>query len=210
MNTSQVQSRMTFLHQSAHLLALSSPAVAASLESECESLARVAEIELPADRREQVCGSCGNILITGGLSNLFARNAEGPRRKGASATAPSRKVKENGKRLALECSRCSRKTFLHSDRIYTHGKPQGPTPKEAKRGTPAGAISSDSKTSERGVKPSSISPLPAIEPRPNTGATASRKQRAKARKRGGLQAAIDRSRAGNDFGLDLMDLMKEG
>ena len=208
MSTTQIQSRLSHLHQSARSLTLSSPAVAAFLESECDRIARAAAMVLPSIRREQICGACGNIFPV----HLGSPNHDTKKRRKRHVVrmlASPSKV-EDGKRASIECNRCSRKTLVQPMRVYSQAGPQAPKPQKAQHNLPSTEkFKMQGSTSE--IDSSSKGPLPATKPEPvPTKSTESKKQRMKARKRGGLQAEIDRSKVDGDFGLDLMDLMKEG
>ena len=200
-------SRMTYLHKSAHLLALSSPSVAAFLESKCDNLARSAEIAIPDARHQEICGACGNILVIGSSSSLKADYGRNQRQKFVNATASSNNRHGTVKRMSLECSRCSRKVFIHPKPFCSPGKGQSAKPKQTRHLAPVQKTASGSTSDD--VLASAVGTTTHHE------AARSRKHRAKARKHGSLQAMLVKSKAevnrtdtGRDFGLDLMDLMK--
>ena len=209
------RSRLRHLHKSAHLLAFSSPAVAAYLESERDNLARTADIALPPVRHQQICGACGNILITGcGTSQSSDDNI----RRRSSTNGPASSIKNHsiGKKTYLKCSRCLRSTNFRKDSVYLHDQAVRPKSKGATHHSIAEAVHRDLAQIQKDSD-SSDSLMPINDPSHKSTAKDSRKQRAKARKQGSLQAMlvkskadINRSQVNGDFGLDLMDLMREG
>jgi len=188
------QSRLNFLKQSAHLLALHSPTTAAVLGAEHDRLLQHEELDLHAPKkdwdahRRQVCGACGNLMIPGWSCNISHRHVQA----GTGRTNPSRAQKE----IVYGCLRCYRET---TQPLQTR------TPKHVSRFTEP-------------TKPSSAAAHTAKETRADDAkvtksSNAGSKQRAKARKQSGLQAMLAKSKAQDSsgskgFGLDLMDLMQ--
>lgn len=198
------QSRMTYLHESAHSLSLSAPAVAAFLESKCDSLARTAEIKLPDFRYQGICRACGNILVTGCHSRLDEKYSSRQRQHSTNSQSPSVKSQGPISRKSLKCDRCSRTTIIQPEQFYAQRKVLGLNMKET---VP--------QARPQGTQSSSDTLAPAMGSHMKSKESSRRKHRANARKQGSLQAMLmkgkaDASRAntGGDFGLDLIDLMK--
>ncbi|KAK5149316.1 hypothetical protein BJ546DRAFT_834404 [Cryomyces antarcticus] len=212
MASDTLSARLKYLHESAHLLATSSPAISASLESQYDKLVFENGLDVPESRRREVCASCGNIMAPESSSHVVQEKpipARIKRKGGSTGTSSALKHARPDKIVVYQCNRCNSKT-----RFAAKGPPPVKTASILVTRTPSAQHS-----------PSPASALPSSEtstPKPpndlqsaTNGLNASSKKRAKARKQGGLQALLARSknegRAGppsSGFGLDLMDLMK--
>lgn len=141
------------------------------------------------------CEACGTIAITDRLGDTFAGGNEiVEHRLKAPVTLPSSVLvtSRSGKDMReVKCAACHRITEKPAAKIRAACR-EGPRIQQATI-----AASHQSGTL-----------APEDSPRKGTG------QRSKARKRGGLQAMVERSRVSRDTGLasglDLMDLMKAG
>ena len=143
------------------------------------------------------CKACGTVIISGVMSRTsinmgrMSRTAnKGSKRSIASRPGTSVATEKVLETQCLSCHRVSKVAIPLSKRQAS---------KSHARKTPqAPGKLSDRSTSENAAS------LPNV----------SSKQRTRARKNGGLQALVERSketrRATSAFGLDLMDLMKEG
>lgn len=187
MSSPEVRARLRYLNDSAHLLATIAPSTSRHLQSRCDALISEKELDSSDAHRQNACAACGTIMILGWEGTMQTKPRPSRRRK---AQHDGQAVKHT-KALIYECKTCYQKT-----RFPFSGPPQVTRDK---------ATSYDSRalsTSELLIKPSPVS----------LATKSSGKKRAKARKRGGLEALLaakGTNREVSGFGLDLMDFMKK-
>jgi RNase P subunit RPR2 len=203
-----VVSRLRYLNDAAHLLAVESPAVSAQLLSQYKKIALENVLNPPDARRRDICGACGSIMVPGWTCHVRSqprRKTPRKRRKSKSRkTAPSLALKIDGietneLKMVYNCQVCGRITRQILPKKQPPRRPTRitavPHPSIVNPSTPTRNLDSNKVES---VKVASLN--------------ASSKKRAKARKQGGLQALLAKKKEGSEqrggFGLDLMDLMK--
>lgn len=208
------EAKLRFLEASARHYASSAPATSMHLmaQRDAES-ARRGEPSIE-DRRDGICKGCGTILIPGWTSRttIITKGMVGRRlkvkAKGQGKIKSEKRTKISGsdslKYLKVDCLICYR--FEEKPLPGLKGKIKNPPKQavtEAEHQLPS-AQTDDSPTA-------SASQAHVSKP-PTT--SSSSKKRAKARKQGGLQAMLEKSKASTSpasaFGLDLLDLMKQG
>ncbi|KAI9829479.1 MAG: hypothetical protein M1819_006299 [Sarea resinae] len=242
-----LRARLQFLHDTAHVLFATSPAISSHLLATSTSLALENDVKLPDARRRDFCNGCGNIMIPGYSSQIATATTttaaaagrtrgshvrrgrrEGQRRpKGKRAEKETQHAphqprsaiehKPNHARSAKElihtCDVCGRKT--------RQPIPPPPPPPLRRKAKPKPRSAAQSQPSRETSEPVSTSAnrTPSGESEKPASINAGSKKRAKARKRGGLQALIAKTKTEQSspsaigeagFGLDLMDLMKSG
>lgn len=185
-----VASRLQFLRQAAHTLAIPSPTISASLGSARDYLLAQNDGDIEATKKEwdalrrEICGACGNVMVPG-WSCKPSFQPRKPRKK----DAPSRTEKH----IVYSCARCDHATIQPvPSRQPKHMRP-GPS---ITRSQAPQDFAPDASVNEQGKVTKS--------------ANATSKQRKKARK-GGLQAMLQKDKTLNaaqgGLGLDLMDFM---
>ena len=184
----ELSARLRFLNESAHLLATTAPTISRQLTSRCNALMTDNTLDTSEAQRLNACGACGTIMIVGweGTKKMESQ----PARRGK-ALRDGQAVKQT-KALVYLCETCGKKTrfpLSTKSQAYKHEL------------TTSGLRSNI--TSQSSTKPSPASSAPE--------AKSSSKKRAKAKKRGGLEAILAAKKAGDSsgFGLDLMDFMKK-
>lgn len=194
-----VQSRLDFLKEAAHLLAIPSPTTSAALGAARDKLLEQQDADLEAPKkkwhalRREVCGACGNLMVPGWSCEVTHQTRSGKLSKKKTKDTPKPSSRPE-KDVVYTCSRCHRRTV------------QTLPPRPSRHAT----------QSTRGIDPRNI--VDASTPRENgieatsaviKSANASSKQRKKTRK-GGLQALLDKSKTqtSGSLGLDLMDFMQ--
>ncbi|KAF2495905.1 hypothetical protein BU16DRAFT_360356 [Lophium mytilinum] len=197
-----VQSRLRYLKDAAHLLHAQSPTAAAVLGAQYDKLLVDRNLDIEASQKEwdshrrDICGACGNLLIPG-LSCQVTQETSSP--KASTGPKSKRPVGDVEKEMVYTCAKCDAKTIqpLQRPAKLLRRQPRISKSQDQTNTNPrATAVSSD----DTSTAPKS--------------ANASSKKRAKARKQGGLQALLDKSKSDTsksrqgDFGLDLMDFMK--
>jgi hypothetical protein len=193
-------SRLRFLTESAHLLALTCPTTSALLGAEHDRLVQFEDLDLNTPKKEwdshrrQVCGGCGSLMIPGWSCDVTREPSRPVQAQVDKTKAKGRKEGQQvEKSVVYQCLRCHRKTVqLLPPRIPKHVKLSSePTQAVA----PLVVTVKESRGQDSRVAKS---------------VNASSKQRAKARKQSGLQAMLAKSKAQSSggFGLDLMDLMQ--
>ena len=204
-NKDALQARLRFLNDSAHLIAIGSPTTSAVLGSHYDKLLAENDLDLQASkkdqdsRRREVCSACGSLMIPGWSCHVIQENikpkeAQRAKKFSRKSTGKLEKVK------VYSCLRCHRKTVQHV--LARESKVLLKKPIVSKSQTILHVAS---------AAPASITEYASATPK---SANASSKKRAKARKQGGLQAMLAKSKteplgpSSGDFGLDLMDLMK--
>jgi RNase P subunit RPR2 len=192
------QSRLDFLREAAHMLAIQSPTTSAAMGAAHDKLLRAQEADLEAQTKEwnalrrEVCGACGNLLVPGWSCKVThqtrSRNVSKKEKRGVSKSNSSVRPEKD---VVYFCLRCNRRTT------------QGLLPRPSKHMRP--------KTREIDLG----SHLDASIPREKgtevvaKSANANSKQRKKTRK-GGLQALLDKNKTqpSGSLELDLMDFMQ--
>lgn len=187
MSSPELWARLRYLNDSAHLLATVAPSTSRHLRSRCDALISEKELASSDAHRRNACGACGTIMILGWEGTMQTE----PRPSRRRTAQPDGQAVKQTKALVYKCKTCYRKTrFPLSD------------PPEATRHKVTSSNSRVMSTSELLTKPSPVS----------LAAKSNSKKRAKARKRGGLEALLaakETSREVSGFGLDLMDFMKK-
>lgn len=197
-NKDALQARLRFLNDSAHLIAVGSPTTSAVLSSHYNKLLAENDLDLQASkkdqdsRRREVCGACGSLMIPGWSCHVIQGNIK-PKEAQRAKKISRKPTSKLEKAKVYSCLRCHRKTvqpIVARESKVILKKP----------------IVSKSQTIQHAT---SAAPASITE-----SANASSKKRAKARKQGGLQAMLAKSKteslgpSSRGFGLDLMDLMK--
>lgn len=213
--TRELSTRLKYLDEAAHVLALASPETSSFLESQYSYLVAENDLTPPDSRKKDVCGACGTILIPG-LSCTITQETNlplGPKKKGSNVEKRTASKDNIPKKMKIySCSRCSSKTRLPIQST----KARMNAPKPAKASTAASStttVAASAQPTEAKSSAATNAAVPVSAP-PNpapAAANASSKKRAKARK-GGLQALLANSKkdtgSSKGFGLDLMDLMR--
>lgn len=205
MANTELEAKLKFLRSSSQLYSFTAPSTSAYLMLQHN-------LESPKDTNPSrknkrpsgtSCKGCGTILIPGWTSRISIVN------KGV-ATKPIRKARleKHGRR-----STAGPVKVVRTDCFICYRYEETPLPPAPSR-KPLGKIP-DTPQTTRLVKANAdpASSTSGNSPKP-TAANASSKQRAKARKKGGLQAMLEKSKASatpsSGFGLDLSDFMKQG
>lgn len=188
--------RLRFLNASARHYAITAPATAAHLVLQHAQVAE--ETGLPHSKGQPLdtCGACGTIAVADRKADTLAGESEPTKQRlKVPVTLPSPKLMASPSEidiLKIKCAACHRITRRKPAARHGAAGRHGPRKKQATTVAPpkSGALAS--------------------EDTPNKGP----RQRSKVKKRGGLQAMVERSRVSRDTGLasglDLMDLMKAG
>lgn len=206
------KARLNFLAASAHLYSSTAPATSAHLMLECKRVAANSEIQMKQTGSKPACDACGTDLISGWTSRTFIAS---PRR--------SKKTKPKSKKAVQTTQRAGSKLVISKCLV-------------CRRSTKTQLMTTTRLTATRpavgGAKVSGSVPLPSTaslptEPNPKTAdldrqelhnlplpsANLNSKKRAKARKQGGLQAMLEKSKTiethSSGFGLELTDLLKK-
>lgn len=199
-----IKARLNFLVASAHLYSFAAPATSAHLMLECDRVATSHGMEMKETEPKPACGVCGTILVPGRTSRKFIA---GPRRSTKKARPKSRNGVQTMQGVApkLVISKClvcrrSTKTQLTAKRSGVSG-----TKSPGARPLPPAAYLHEASPGATNPTGQEAHKLPS--------ANLSSKKRAKARKQGGLQAMLEKSKSieahSSGFGLELMDLMKK-
>ena len=199
LRSATMDAKTKHLMAAAYSYALIAPATSAHLSSHCYSAAT--NRALPSLVGEfGACKGCGTIFIPGSNSRISIVHGTEPKNRTRSSNYPHDPYSTRAtKFIKVDCLTCHRyeKTPLQgsiSTRPKKHSLSDNQTP-------PSVSVVCDNKSSD----------LPQSS---KTGTVnASSKQRAKARKKGSLQAILEKSKvsttASAGFGLDLLDLMKQ-
>jgi len=187
--------RLKFLSASARYYAVAAPATAAHLMLQHAQMAEEAGLPHGKDHPPDICRACGTLAVAEKIPDTSASESEiAPQQLRALVTLPSPKLIASPSgvdMLETKCAACHRITRNTAARLGAAGR-------------------NDLRKEQANTAASHQSGGMASEDTPNKGT----KQRPKARKRGGLQAIVERSRVSRDTsltsGLDLMDLMKAG
>ena len=198
MSHKEVDARTRFLKASAYKYASLVPATSAHLISQINTEGIGGESLPNKDSPTALCKFCGTISIPGWTSKLSIEEIQKPA-KGQRPRSKSRRKQKGSvsriKHVRIECLMCYRYVEKQLDQSAR------------KENDPLRTI-----TSSALEVPSSST----LTQQPSGASThkTSGKKRAKARKQGGLQAMLDKSKAStgpsSGFGLDLLDMMKQG
>jgi hypothetical protein len=184
-----VATNLKFLDAASHLMLQTCPAASAHLQLEFTDIAVSQAVELPEQRKHEVCGACGYIAAPASSTSL-AFETTGKKKKGAIKSG----IKPEDKVLVNECKKCGYKTRSrvsvpprrHPKRRATNG--------QGKQTAVVDASNSRMKLSRK-------------------------QKQAQARTSGSLQAMLAKSRTSgagagagpsSGFGLNLLDIMKPG
>lgn len=192
--------KLRFLHASAHHYATIAPATSAHLMLRRNSEVADSGLILREDERNRACKACGSVLIPGRTSRTCIVSEGGTRSKAHSKEHHGRnEVEKRSKFVRIDCFLCHRFEKKSLERSTISRSQKGSKSKAQPTPLALAKAGASDPASPRFPKPATIN--------------ASSKQRAKARKHGGLQAMLEKSKASStpssDFGLDLMDLMKQ-
>ncbi|MCJ1451589.1 hypothetical protein MMC28_001929 [Mycoblastus sanguinarius] len=196
--------RLRFLNTSARFYSTTAPETSAHLMLQCNTDPESNAKHLNRGEASTVCTACAAILVPGWTSRVTILNenqSQHPRSKTRSKKPEDGDAsKKQRKYVRFDCLTCSRFEMMpledskaRRNNRMKNSKPQLTSSMEAR------SILAHS-NSQQPPKPASTN--------------ASSKQRAKARKQGGLQAMLEKSKMtanpSSGFGLDLLDLMKQG
>ncbi len=199
------QARMKFLAAAAYFYSSTAPATAAHLMRECHHVATGNEIALKQSESNRACQACGTIAIPGWTlrtSILHSPRSKKPRAKlrkqGPDARRQSQKI------VISKCLACHRS-------VKTPLMPKNPVGVSRGKGSGGARVPLPESQPMENKSDRGISSEQETQQQPPS-ANLSSKKRAKARKQGGLQAMLEKSKAmptqSSSFSLDLMDLMK--
>lgn len=196
-----LDARFQYLDRSARFLQSAAPSTSAHLMHERNAVAEEQGKSLNRTQLEDVCKVCGAILVRGVTLKTEMMEAKVRKGKRKRKTGPA-SLEPPAKHTRSECLCCRRVTMSllqESQQREPANALRGAVP--AKHSQPAVAGSELLMTSTKAelIKPES--------------ANAGSKKRAKARKQGGLQALLEKSRGLESRsaapGFDLMDFMKK-
>ncbi|KAL9597654.1 MAG: hypothetical protein Q9219_004981 [cf. Caloplaca sp. 3 TL-2023] len=197
-SNAETDARIRFLDASARLLHNAVPETSAHLMQQRNEVAEECEKILNQKQVKDICKACGTILNLGSTSRIIPLDVSLGKKKKRIAREPEA-TKEQLKIECLSCRRMvpteiKRQQEMDMQNALSHDKLKD-TPQVTV--SKVGSVSNDH---------SADSPKPAS-------ANASSKKRTKARKQGGLQALLEKSKGktlgSTGLGLDLMDFMKE-
>ncbi|KAL8693712.1 MAG: hypothetical protein Q9218_001513 [Villophora microphyllina] len=189
-----VEARIRFLDDSARALQIAAPSTSAHLMLERNNVAEENEKSLSKAQLKDICKACGTILIPDVTAKFEAVDLHPSKKKRARVSAEPVNV---GKRFKTECLTCHRVVRIQNQAAKTSAKSLGSI--QSSR-VPTSKNSTQSRHAEAQFeKPAS--------------ANVNSKKRSKARKQGGLQALLEKSKEmeirSPGLGLDLMDFMKK-
>lgn len=192
-STDVLPTRLAHLRASARLMAATSPTTSAFLGAQYNKILSETKYDTEENsehrdaRQREICGGCGMAMIPG-LTCTTRHTANLGRSKKGKVTKKAVEKESKEKHIVLTCARCHARTIQK---------------------IPVQAIVSDRAYRLAARVAARPEPEPPVLPSP-TPARGSKK-RAKARKQGGLQAMMAKTKpaeTSSGFGLDLMDLMK--
>ena len=202
MASAAAESRQKFLKASAEYYASLVPAISAHLmaqrgveEAEYGSIAH-------KHKSHAICKACGTLLVPGWNSRTTIATSPDPtgHKRSRSKKNPKGDISKREKNIRITCMACRRYEEV----------PLAPTRSHREN---VRRITTSEQASSATVRSPSLSTVPQA-PSKAANVNASSKKRAKSRKQGGLQAMLERSKVSVDpssnFGLDLLDLMKQG
>lgn len=201
------EAKLRFLEASARHYASSAPETSAHLMAQRNIEA--ADNGLSPSRKQfnGSCKGCGSILLPGWTSRTSIVRKGGKVKVGAKKK-PRSNASDLARYLRVDCLIC----YRYEERPLKGLKPKSKHPLQiSSEQALIGSEPQETSTRIYDASTSSTDQVKASKPlAPNTNS----KKRAKARKQGGLQAMLEKSKAStgpsSGFGLDLMDLMKQG
>ena len=219
MTTGNTFARLKYLENSAHLLALTAPTVSTQLGFEYIKLATEGELNLPDASRRNRCGACGTALIPGLTCHVYSER-KGSRKEavqtphdsvvGGASDKPAQKpscLMATG--IVYECHRCDRKSSFD-----VAATPRMKSPRRCINDM--APMTSRAANTGFGLEGNNTGPPLTLRPSEPIATSSSGRRRAKARRQGGLQAALDQKHAqekrlgaSTGYALDLMDLMNK-
>lgn len=190
--------RLLFLDRAAKTYAAKAPALSAYLMLERATVANDHGVEESKKGPGNACRACGTISIPGVTTKISMKGVSLQENTGGKVS--SRSSSSTTKYLETQCLACHR--------VYRTAI--SPSKRHSPKDRPSAGIppkSNIARSSAGNVAPSlSAHATPLVT-------SSSSKQRAKARKKGGLHALVEKSKQRNQAdsasGLDLMDFMKE-
>ena len=201
------QSRLNHLEKSAYLLALEAPQTSAYLQAEYTRLLSEAGVHPSAARAGEVCGSCGTIMLPG----LTAKIRKGANTSGSSSSSegeiatarPSASVSTGRAHICCRCSAVTKYSIVQKPNNTLRSVKGLPEASTKNKVASSSTVRCNDKTLSR-------------KEHGSTTRNKSSKGRAKARKTGGLQAMLAKSKSHSaialqsvGFGMDLMDIVKK-
>jgi hypothetical protein len=191
--------RLSYLNDAAHLLSLSSPAIAAQFQARYNAIVNENDINGPASRAHDTCSACGHNILPSAMYTVSPQDRS--RTKPHKRTAITEKIGSlpaKDKTVVLECRACLSKTEIKL----------APT---AKRQRPSSRRMAQTETisSSRSIPIPTASRAASI-PGPATQNSRSKAKRAKSRNSLHAMLAKSKEQAQSEkgFGFGLMDLMK--
>jgi ribonuclease MRP protein subunit SNM1 len=191
MATPELSARLKFLNESAHLLAITAPAVSRHVMSTYNSLLSESNLDPAESHKRGTCGACGTIMILGLEATM-------EQQRGLKRHGKRRRNVPQSKFIIYQCKCCNKKS-------------QHPIPTSLPRHQPR--VTAASKRTSKTVPLLSTKSQLSSNPVAPESSNSSSKKRAKTRKQGGLQALLAKQKASqgtsSGFGLDLLDFMKK-
>lgn len=187
-----LEARLRFLHNSSRLLQSAAPSTSAHLMLERNIVAEQHERVLDQSQLKDICRACGTILIAHSTSKTEILDSPFAGRIAKRGGFAGRKSGTE-KHECLACRRVTTRPVVKSQQKFEKER------RPLNLGQPSKLVISPSKSD-------------VTEAENSTPANASSKRRAKARKQGGLQAMLEKSKGSTSqsagMSLDLMDFMK--
>ncbi|KAF2094747.1 hypothetical protein NA57DRAFT_79915 [Rhizodiscina lignyota] len=217
------ETRLSFLRASADHLAFTAPTTSAFFNSQASRIvSRTGETTKAKRERvvdlRPVCDSCGNFLISGLSSTSSIERSRAHERKQRNSTntnTASRPTKSRVKHQVIQCQRCNSTTRLLiqspiSKNLGATSKTDSSTaklPPSTVTGQETKGVTTNSGNISNNAQATDVESQPMKQKN-------SAKARAKARKQGGLQAQLEKSKkttsGSSGRELDLMDFMSGG
>lgn len=204
------EAKVRFLEASARHYASSAPETSAHLMAQRNIAAAESGVSLNKTQSSGSCKACGSTFIPGWTSrtSITTKGGKVKRAKVGSKKKLRTNASDLPKYLKVDCLIC----YRYEERLLqgSRDKSKNPlhvSPKEAR-------IRSEAQQSSSRTHDSSVAFTRQVQASEPLATNTSSKKRAKARKQGGLQAMLEKSKAStgpsSGFGLDLLDLMKQG
>ncbi|KAJ2902140.1 hypothetical protein MKZ38_000993 [Zalerion maritima] len=227
MATPDLESRLQYLTNAAHLLAISSPETSAYIMSQRNKLAILNNVILPERQRGHTCGACGHIFLPGQGSSMELTRKASAMKHGKVTKRERRLVtstvtgtsKDEGSQekekqkatgvvergIRFTCGSCGRYTDI--------SRPAPSLASRSYKGRKRGAVGAVVGVENNRLSSKAPATSSSTAPKQNSGklsAGASSRKRAKNRK-AGLQTLIQQNKpssSSSGFGLGLSDFMK--
>lgn len=201
------EAKVRFLEASARHYASSAPATSAHLMAQRNIEANERGVVSTKTRPGGSCKACGSILVPGWTSRTSIVRKGG---RSKAALKKKKKLRKNAsdllKYLRIDCLLC----YRYEERLLHESMPKSKD--GLKTLTRQAVIGSEPQHPSSQTHDSSAAPTSQVQASQPLATNTSSKKRAKARKQGGLQAMLEKSKAStgpsSGFGLDLLDLMK--